>query len=144
MCGPVILATDLDGTFAHGTTADRERLVSLLQAQAEATLIYVTGRTPDAARELAARTPLPEPDLLIADVGTSVLRGLGPGRVTDIEAELGRQLARRCGDQAQAGAAGARPGAAGHRGAAPDFLVDRGSAGACRFRSGSVRCAQAG
>jgi hydroxymethylpyrimidine pyrophosphatase-like HAD family hydrolase len=90
VCGPLTLATDLDGTFAHGATTDRDQLVRLLRAQAAATLIYVTGRTPDAARELAARTPLPDPDLLIADVGTSVLRGLGPGRLTEIEAELGR------------------------------------------------------
>jgi hydroxymethylpyrimidine pyrophosphatase-like HAD family hydrolase len=90
-CAPVVLATDLDGTLAHGEPAVREQLVRLLRAQEQATLIYVTGRTPAAARELAARTPLPEPDLLIADVGTSVLRGLGPDRVTEIEAELDRR-----------------------------------------------------
>lgn len=90
MCAPVVLATDLDGTLAHGDAAVREQLVRLLRAQDNAKLIYVTGRTPDAARDLAARTPLPEPDLLIADVGTSVLFGLGPERVTAIESELNR------------------------------------------------------
>jgi hydroxymethylpyrimidine pyrophosphatase-like HAD family hydrolase len=88
--GPLVLATDLDGTLAHGDAAVRDRLVRLLRADARATLIYVTGRTPAAARELARRTPLPPPDLLIADVGTSVLRGLGPERVVEIEAELDR------------------------------------------------------
>lgn len=89
-CAPLVLATDLDGTLAHGEAAVREELVRMLQAQEQATLIYVTGRSPDAARELAARTPLPEPDFLIADVGTSVLVGLGPERVDVIESELGR------------------------------------------------------
>lgn len=88
--GPaMVLATDLDGTFAHGSAEARARLVEAIAAGA-GTLIYVTGRTPGAARELAARTPLPCPDILIADVGTSVLRGLGPERVEAIEAELDR------------------------------------------------------
>lgn len=88
--GPV-LATDLDGTLAHGSDAARDRLMEALRAAGDATLIYVTGRSPAAARSLTAATPLPEPDVLIADVGTSVLRGLGPERVEEIEAELDRR-----------------------------------------------------
>lgn len=83
-----VLATDLDGTFAHGRAASRERLVAALGRLPAATLVYVTGRSVVGARELAERTPLPEPDVLVADVGTSVLRGLGPERVVEIEAEL--------------------------------------------------------
>ena len=84
-----VLATDLDGTFAHGSPEARAQLVESIAAEA-GRLIYVTGRTAEAAAELAERTPLPEPDVLICDVGTSVLRRLGPDRVEDIEAELDR------------------------------------------------------
>lgn len=86
----MVLATDLDGTFAHGSPAARARLVERLSRDPDATLIYVTGRTPAAVRDLAARTDLPEPRVLIADVGTSVLQGLGPRRIDAIEAELER------------------------------------------------------
>ncbi len=90
MSGRLVLATDLDGTMAHGGAAARERLVALLREDFDARLVYVTGRTPETTRELARRTGLPRPDVLIADVGTSVLEGLGPGRIDSIEAELER------------------------------------------------------
>lgn len=86
----LLLATDLDGTMALGDSRTREHLASLLRNHSDATLIYVTGRSAPAARELAERTALPEPGYLIADVGTSVLRGLGPARAEEIEAELDR------------------------------------------------------
>lgn len=89
MTARLVLATDLDGTMAHGDRAIRDRLVSLLRDH-DAKLVYVTGRTPVAVRELAERVALPEPDVLIADVGTSVLKGLGPERVDEVEAELER------------------------------------------------------
>lgn len=85
---PLVLASDLDGTFAHGDAALRTRLVEWLRARPAATLVYVTGRTPAAAADLAERVGLPEPDVLIADVGTSVLRGLGPDRIGEVEDEL--------------------------------------------------------
>lgn len=87
----IVLATDLDGTFAHGSPAVRNALAARLARDPAGMLIYVTGRTPAATRELAQRTPLPEPDVLIADVGTSVLRRMGPDRIASIEAELSRE-----------------------------------------------------
>ncbi|MBW3534283.1 MAG: HAD family hydrolase [Gemmatimonadetes bacterium] len=86
----LVLATDLDGTMAHGDAGARSRLVALLRSRPEAVLIYVTGRSVEATAELAQRVELPEPEVLIADVGTSVLRGFGPARVTSIETELER------------------------------------------------------
>jgi hydroxymethylpyrimidine pyrophosphatase-like HAD family hydrolase len=83
-----VLATDLDGTLAHGDPALRASLAGWLRARPAAGLIYVSGRTPEAVTELAARIALPEPDALIADIGTSVLRGLGPERIDEIELEL--------------------------------------------------------
>lgn len=86
----LVLATDLDGTMAHGDAGARARLVGLVRSRPDAGLIYVTGRSVEATAELAARVDLPAPDVLIADVGTSVLYGFGPARIEGIEAELER------------------------------------------------------
>ncbi|MGH7483219.1 MAG: HAD-IIB family hydrolase [Longimicrobiales bacterium] len=86
--GRLVLATDLDGTMAGGTAEARARLTRELAAHGATTLIYVTGRTPEAARTLLAEAALPEPEVLVADVGSSVLRGAGPTRITEIEAAL--------------------------------------------------------
>jgi HAD superfamily hydrolase (TIGR01484 family) len=79
-----VLATDLDGTFAGGTRRDIEELLAALAAQ-DVDLIYVTGRSVPSARQVVAREALPVPRVLIADVGTSVLRGIGPERMARIE-----------------------------------------------------------
>src|SRR5690606_27210425 len=84
----LILATDLDGTFAGGTPADRELLQQTLRGLPGATLIYVTGRSVEATREIMAEAPLPTPDILIADVGTSVRKGPHLEPLTEIESQL--------------------------------------------------------
>jgi hydroxymethylpyrimidine pyrophosphatase-like HAD family hydrolase len=84
----VVLATDLDGTLAHGDPETRARLIELLRSGPGGTLIYVTGRTPEGVASLSEGVALPEPDVLIADVGTSVLKGFGPERVDAVEREL--------------------------------------------------------
>lgn len=71
----VVLATDLDGTFAGGASRDRSRLQRALSAVRSHTLIFVTGRSVPSTRELITTAPLPAPDVLIADIGTSVVRG---------------------------------------------------------------------
>lgn len=71
----LVLATDLDGTFAGGTASDRHRLQRELREERGALLLYVTGRSVGATRELMAEADLPHPDVLIADVGTTVVRG---------------------------------------------------------------------
>lgn len=86
----LILATDLDGTFAGGAEAERAELQAALRAMPGATLLYVTGRTVAATRELMAEAGLPTPDLLIADVGTTVVRGEDLSPVREIETELER------------------------------------------------------
>ncbi|MFS0690626.1 HAD-IIB family hydrolase [Sporosarcina sp. 179-K 8C2 HS] len=67
-----LLATDLDGTFV----GDEEALGRLLQffddSPDEVGLVYVTGRHLSSAKSLIAEEGLPMPDLLIADVGTSM------------------------------------------------------------------------
>lgn len=84
----LILATDLDGTFAGGTAEQRRELQRALADLPQASLIYVTGRTVQATRELMAERELPHPDLLIADVGTTVVQGEAFAPLEEIEREL--------------------------------------------------------
>lgn len=87
----LVLATDLDGTFAGGTAGDRRRLVEALHAMGDdALLIYVTGRSVPSAQELKEELGLPLPDLLIADVGTSVAQGEPYSPVEEMELSLGK------------------------------------------------------
>jgi hydroxymethylpyrimidine pyrophosphatase-like HAD family hydrolase len=85
---PLVLATDLDGTFAGGDRAGGQALQQAMAAHPAATLIYVTGRTVGSARELMAREALPLPNVLIADIGTSAMWGAGPSRIEAVEAEI--------------------------------------------------------
>lgn len=84
----LILATDLDGTFAGGTADDRQVLQQTLRELPGTLLIYVTGRSVPAAREIMRDAPLPHPDFLIADVGTSFRGGPDLEPVREIEAQI--------------------------------------------------------
>lgn len=84
----LILASDLDGTLADGSAAARAELLRLLAAHPAASTLYVTGRTVASARALCRRAALPAPAVLIADVGTRVVHGLGPDPVEPIEREI--------------------------------------------------------
>lgn len=84
-----MLATDLDGTFAAGGEAVRAALVDALHGAADARLIYVTGRSPESTGRLREKIGLPAPDLLIADVGTSVVSEAGE-RIAELEAAIAR------------------------------------------------------
>lgn len=84
------LATDLDGTFAGGTPEQRRALQAALAALPGGALIYVTGRTVDATRALIREADLPHPDVLVADVGTTVVHGEEFAPVAEIEREIER------------------------------------------------------
>ena len=84
----LILATDLDGTFAGGTADDRQRLQQTLRELPGTVLIYVTGRSVPAAREIMRDSPLPHPDYLIADVGTSFRGGPDLEPIEEIETQI--------------------------------------------------------
>ncbi|HEX7051937.1 MAG TPA: HAD family hydrolase [Longimicrobiales bacterium] len=86
----LVLATDLDGTFAGGTADERARLQRAIAAIPESMLIYVTGRCVAATRELMEEAGLPRPDVLIADVGTTVVDGADFAPIAEIETALGR------------------------------------------------------
>lgn len=93
-----VLATDLDGTFLGGSEADRRALYEWIDANRdEVGLIFVTGRDPEFLEELC-RGPVPWPDYVVGDVGTTIARmefsddEPGQGRVRPIEA-LEEQIA---------------------------------------------------
>lgn len=84
----LVLATDLDGTFAAGEANIRKQLHDALAGHPDVLLIYVTGRSAESAQQLIQREQLPVPAITIADIGTSVLRGIGPDHVSAIEQEI--------------------------------------------------------
>lgn len=86
-----VLASDLDGTLADGSDEARRELIEWLKERDDARLVYVTGRAPASARTLMQRAALPAPDVLIADVGTTVLEGRSFGSIAAIEAEMERE-----------------------------------------------------
>jgi HAD superfamily hydrolase (TIGR01484 family) len=72
----LLLCTDLDRTLlpnGHATESAgaREIFAHLVSHQA-VKLVYVTGRDPGLVNEAIASWGIPEPDLLIADVGTTI------------------------------------------------------------------------
>lgn len=72
----LVLATDLDGTFLGGDEGQRRALYDELIARAETTtLIFVTGRDLDFIAELIAQPGMPRPDMIIGDVGTTIVHG---------------------------------------------------------------------
>ena len=80
-----ILATDLDGTFLGGSSAERASLHEwIARHRSEITLIFVSGRGLDFMRGLAQELPV-QPDHLVGDVGTSVACGPGYAPLPHLE-----------------------------------------------------------
>jgi HAD superfamily hydrolase (TIGR01484 family) len=91
---PLVLATDLDGTFLGGPAADRRQLYELIREHRASTrLIFVTGRSYHSVSTLMREVELPAPDGLICDVGTSVLAVDGGALDPLIENEIASRWA---------------------------------------------------
>lgn len=79
----LLLCTDLDRTLLpNGTqpeSAGARETFSRLVAHPAVRLVYVTGRDPGLVEEAIATWCVPVPDLLVADVGTTIASP-GPGR----------------------------------------------------------------
>lgn len=91
----VVLATDLDGTFLGGTDEERSRLYSAIDANRDrVSLVFVTGRDIPFIRELTGDGWVPKPDLVIGDVGTTIVQGEAFETVPALEADI----AQRWGD----------------------------------------------
>lgn len=70
----LFLAVDLDGTFLGGDDEDRRELYELIaRHRSDIALAYVTGRDIAFASGVARDRVAPAPDIIIGDVGTSVV-----------------------------------------------------------------------
>jgi hydroxymethylpyrimidine pyrophosphatase-like HAD family hydrolase len=101
---PLVLATDLDGTFLGGADAERAALYQWLQAlrtrqPEDLTLIFVTGRDLPFIRSLVAAGAVPRPDYVIGDVGTTIAGGPDIAPLSALEADI---VARWTGGAASA------------------------------------------
>jgi len=102
--GPSVLATDLDGTFIplHDKPENREALTKLGKALETNSrrLVFATGRHFDSVLEVMNEIPLPEPEMIICDVGSRIMVRQGEGW-SELEAyqehlqELTRGVSRR-------------------------------------------------
>lgn len=82
----LVLATDLDGTFLGGDDTQRRELYDDLIRRADDTmLIFVTGRDLDFIGELIATPGMPQPDMIIGDVGTTIVHGHDFSPVTEVQ-----------------------------------------------------------
>jgi HAD superfamily hydrolase (TIGR01484 family) len=96
---PLLLCTDLDRTLLPNGEAPESpgvrRLFSALVSHPEVLLVYVTGRDAGRVRDASAQWHIPVPDLVIADVGTSIydLRSGGWARWGTWDAEIGEAWA---------------------------------------------------
>lgn len=92
---PLVLATDLDGTFLGGSDEQRAQLYRWIDThRAHVTLVFVTGRDLPFIRDLVRDTNVPAPDYVIGDVGTTIAGGAG---IEPMEA-LERPIAQQWGD----------------------------------------------
>ena len=86
---PLVLAVDLDETFAAGDGSNRETLFSVLEAHADdVRLIYMSHDSAENLIGIAADAELPVPAVFMADSGTTVLKGDGTGTIEPIQRNI--------------------------------------------------------
>src|SRR3546814_15439591 len=71
----MLLATDLDGTFLGGKSADKLKLYRLIRASKDIRLAFVTGRGVESVLHLLNDSLISHPDFIISDVGATLLNG---------------------------------------------------------------------
>ncbi len=92
---PLLLATDLDGTFVGGSPEDRHALYELITANRQSVrLLFCTGRSLRKVHTLSSAYKLPAPDAMICDVGSSVFDSTGQTLFDDLQEDI----VRRWGD----------------------------------------------
>ncbi|WP_420422480.1 HAD-IIB family hydrolase [Simkania sp.] len=83
------IATDLDGTFLEGTTAEKEQFYQFLSQEKERiAVIFVTGRTLGLVKNLYQGGLNFIPDYIIADHGSVIVRGENFEYVDEIQSEI--------------------------------------------------------
>ncbi len=72
----IVLATDLDGTFLGGSDAEKADLYRFIEDRRDDIgLVFVTGRDVDFIQKITRDEGVPAPDLIIGDVGTTIVDG---------------------------------------------------------------------
>lgn len=94
---PMLLATDLDGTFLAGEAKSRQQLYRLVNARPEISLAYVTGRGLESVLSLLADPLLPNPEYVICDVGATLIRTADMQPIQPLQSEI---ESRWCGEHA--------------------------------------------
>lgn len=89
--GPLILVTDIDGTFARGAPDECAPVHQVLLDRPHSALIYVTGRAIESARAYQQVMGLPRPDVVVAERGSSIGLARRDARADDIDGELDRR-----------------------------------------------------
>ncbi|TVR26175.1 MAG: alpha,alpha-trehalose-phosphate synthase [Ilumatobacter sp.] len=88
----LVLATDLDGTFLGGNEPQRRALYDeLLDRADEVMLVFVTGRDLDFIADLVSQPGMPRPDMIIGDVGTTVVHGHDFSPVEEVQSWIDRR-----------------------------------------------------
>jgi glucosylglycerol-phosphate synthase len=72
---PLLLATDLDGTFLGGCADDRAQLYRMISRRSDIRLAFVTGRGLEAVLPLLGDPTIPSPEFIVCDVGATVVDG---------------------------------------------------------------------
>jgi glucosylglycerol-phosphate synthase len=85
---PILLATDLDGTFLAGTPTLRRQLYRLVELHPDIRLAWVTGRGVESVLPLLADPSLPTPEFLICDVGATVLFASGMQPIQPLQSRI--------------------------------------------------------
>jgi len=86
---PLVLAVDLDETFAAGDGSNREMLFSVLEAHAdEVRLVYMSHTSAEHLIKMAADAELPVPAVFMADSWTTVLKGDGTGTIEPLQRNI--------------------------------------------------------
>lgn len=101
---PYLLASDLDGTLIPVEQRDEyslevTRFRSALADNPGGTLAYLTGRHLEFALDGIEATGLPQPDVLVCDVGTSLFERAGSGCWQE-SSDYARRMAVACGGTA--------------------------------------------
>ena len=86
---PLVLALDLDETFAASDTDARNKLFSVFEAHADdVKLVYMSHQSAEKLITLAAEAELPVPEVFMADSGTTVLKGDGTGTIEPLQRNI--------------------------------------------------------
>jgi glucosylglycerol-phosphate synthase len=84
----MLLATDLDGTFLGGKTADKFALYRMIREQPDIRLAFVTGRGMESVLPLLDDSIIPNPDYIVCDDGATVLNGRTLEPVQPIQSQI--------------------------------------------------------